>query len=297
MDPPQPPPAATPTSPHSCPSLSSTIATKLRLMCSYGGHIIPRPNNKSSLFYAGGETRIVALDRRTTASSLSALTSHLSRTLYNNRPFTLKYQLPNEDFDSLISVTTDEDFFNMLEEHDRINHSCPMPPRLRLFLFPIKPESLESSLLDPKSESWFSDALKSTRIREKGESAVDTGLLMDLGLLGGSDLEAQLESGSNNGGGGFESKHGAESLVLETNSSFGSSSSSISMSNLPPTGAVYCDENGLNLQDKKIRVPSSASIERYLIIECSSYTWCINFTTMFFYCWRNAELMNVLSLF
>ncbi|KAL2522189.1 uncharacterized protein Fot_26112 [Forsythia ovata] len=269
MDHPPPPPSAPPTSPHSHQPLPSTTTTKLRLMCSYGGHIIPRPHNKY-LFYAGGETRIVALDRRTTASSLSALTSHLSRTLFHNRPFNLKYQLPNEDLDSLISVTTDEDLFNMIEEHDRINHSSPMPARIRLFLFPVKPESLGSSLLDPKSESWFSDALKSTRILQKGESA-DTGLLMDLGLVGGSDLEGQVEIGSNSGGGGFESKHGAESLVLETSSSFGSTSSSISMSNLPPIGVVHCDENGLNLQDKKIRVPSSASIESDNSIGSAAY--------------------------
>lgn len=153
----------------------------------------------------------------------------------------------------------------MLEEHDRINHSSPMPPRIRLFLFPAKPECLESSLLDPNSESWFSDSFKSTRVLQKGESA-DTGLLMDMGLVGESDLEAQLESGSNSGG-----KHGAESLVLETSSSFGSTSSSISMSNLPPIGVVHCDENGLNLQDKKIRVPSSASIESDNSIGSSVY--------------------------
>ncbi|GER35602.1 octicosapeptide/Phox/Bem1p family protein [Striga asiatica] len=240
-----PPPAGTVTTSPRPP----IVPSKLRLMCSYGGHILPRPHDKS-LFYAGGETRIVALDRRTTAASLSALSAHLSRALLNNRPFLLKYQLPSEDLDSLISVLTDEDLSNMLEEHDRIDP----PARIRLFLFPIKPESVGSALLDPKSDTWFSDALKSTGVLQKGQSA-DSGLLMSIV----PDLETPLESGCMGGGGG-EGKLSAESLVLETSSSFGSTSSSFSMSNSPPIGINQCDEKGVKL-DRSIRVPSSASIE------------------------------------
>ncbi|KAL6520121.1 hypothetical protein OROHE_017264 [Orobanche hederae] len=246
MEPPLPPPASA-TSPR-----PPIVPAKLRLMCSYGGHIVPRPHDKS-LFYAGGETRIVAVDRRTTAAFLSVLYAHLSRALFNNRPFHLKYQLPNEDLDSLISVITDEDLSNMLEEYDRISP----PARIRLFLFPVKPESVGSALLDPKSETWFSDALKSTGILQKGQSA-DSALMTGIG----PDLEAPVEGGSNSGGGGGgEGKLGAESLVLETSSSFGSTSSSLSMSNSPPIGVNQCDEKGLNLLDTMIRVPASASIQ------------------------------------
>lgn len=140
----------------------------------------------------------------------------------------------------------------MLEEHDRI---AP-PARIRLFLFAVKPESIGSALVGPKSETWFCDALKSTGILQKGQSA-DCGLLMGIG----PDLEAPVESGSNCGGVG-EGKLGAESLVLETNSSFGSTSSGFSMSNSPPIAIANCDEKGLNLLDRKNRVPSSASFER-----------------------------------
>ena len=85
---------------------------KLRLMCSYGGHIIPRPHDKS-LCYVGGETRIVVVDRH---SSLSDLCSRLSKTLLNGRAFTLRYQLPSKDLDSIISMTSNEDLENMIEE-------------------------------------------------------------------------------------------------------------------------------------------------------------------------------------
>ncbi|KAA8547775.1 hypothetical protein F0562_004204 [Nyssa sinensis] len=262
MDPPAPPPPST-TGAHPDP-LPPVPNLKLRLMCSYGGHIVPRPQDKS-LCYTGGDTRIVAVDRNTTASTLLALTAHLSRTLYNNCPFALKYQLPDEDLDSLISVTTDEDLHNMLEEHDRIV-SSPTPSRIRLFLFPLKPESIGSVLLDPKAESWFRDALKNTKIMQRGQSA-DSGLtrgLIDLDCVGPPDssVEAQVESLSNSG----EAKHGLdlssvpESMVLETSSSFGSTNSSISMSNLPPIG-VHLEDGGVNLQDKKVTAPSSGSIE------------------------------------
>ncbi|OIT31160.1 PREDICTED: uncharacterized protein LOC109209070 [Nicotiana attenuata] len=259
MDPP--PPSTTTDSLLDLPPLP-TSTTKVRLLCSYGGHIVQRPHDKS-LCYAGGDNRVVSVDRRTTAASLSALTAHLSRSLYGNRPFYLKYQLPNEELDSLISVTTDEDLQNMLEEHDRITCGSVTSSRIRLFLFPVKPESLGSALLDSKADSWFSDALNNTRIARRGQST-DSGFVNELigfeNMGGSNSAEGQGENlsakqGLELGGGSVP-----ESLVLETSSSFGSTSSSISMSNLPAIG-VQSEDGGANLQDKRVRVPSSASLE------------------------------------
>ncbi|CAN4079936.1 unnamed protein product [Withania somnifera] len=245
-----------------------TPTTKVRLLCSYGGHIVQRPHDKT-LCYAGGDNRVVSVDRRTTVASLSALTTHLSRTLYGNRPFYLKYQLPNEELDSLISVTTDEDLQNMLEEHDRTMTSS----RIRLFLFPVKPESLDSALLDSKSDSWFSDALNNTRIARRGQST-DSGFgheLTGFENMGGSNSavssEGQGENLSAIGGGGGDGKQALdfgggsvpECMVLETSSSFGSTSSSISMSNIPAIG-VQAEDGGAYLQDKRVRVPSSSAL-------------------------------------
>ncbi|KAL8483162.1 hypothetical protein ACS0TY_026008 [Phlomoides rotata] len=206
--------------------LPSNPGAKLRLMCSYGGHIIPRPHDKS-LCYVGGDTRIVVVDRQ---SSLAELHSRLSHTLLNGRHFSLKYQLPSEDLDSLISIATDEDLENMMEEYDR--SAAAKPSRLRLFLFPSKPESTASmgSLLDDaKSETWFVDALNGSggllpRVLSES-AAMDTLVELDDHGVGNStdsctDLEAPKE---------LNNKQQAE-----TNSSFGSSSSSPSMANLPP---------------------------------------------------------------
>ncbi|KAJ1398334.1 PB1 domain [Sesbania bispinosa] len=45
------------------------------------------------------------------------------------------HRAPNEDLDSLVSVTTDEDLENMIDEYD--HRTSSKPSRIRLFLFPI----------------------------------------------------------------------------------------------------------------------------------------------------------------
>ncbi|XP_010279374.1 PREDICTED: uncharacterized protein LOC104613306 [Nelumbo nucifera] len=230
---------------------------KLRLMCSYGGHIVPRPHDKS-LCYLGGDTRIVVVDR---LSSLADLSARLSRSLLHGRSFTLKYQLPNEDLDSLISVTTDEDLENMIEEYDRTSASSLKPSRLRLFLFPSKPESASSmgSLLDDsKSENWFVDALNGAGVLPRGLSADSASVNCLLGLDDGPidssvDTEAQPENLGNNKQvkPGQDVQSVPDSPMLETNSSFGSASSSPSLSNLPPI-RVHVEDGGPRSQDHKV---------------------------------------------
>ncbi|XP_027922423.1 uncharacterized protein LOC114180326 isoform X2 [Vigna unguiculata] len=117
-------------------------------MCSYGGHILPRPGT-NSLFYAGGETRILSIHRRTLAT-LSSFRTHLSTLLSLKYPFTLKYQLPHLHLDSLITLASDEDLHILVDEHHRSSS------RIRLFVFP--------AFRHPKSESWFLDALKCSSI-------------------------------------------------------------------------------------------------------------------------------------
>ncbi|PKA56588.1 hypothetical protein AXF42_Ash015361 [Apostasia shenzhenica] len=249
------------------PSSAAAAAVKLRLMCSYGGRIVPRPTDKS-LCYLGGETRIVVVDRHTTLADLSA---KLSRSLLAGNPFTLKYQLPNEDLDSLISVSTDEDLDNMIDEYDRILASASggiggsRSSRLRLFLFPSKPESAPSSigslLDDSKSENWFVDALNGAIAIDglpRGLSADSSSVNCLLGLEDESSVHSRSGMsavGGGGGGGGVEheplvlprpdsssklARPGMEvqsvpdSPMVETASSFGSTSSAPYLSNLPP---------------------------------------------------------------
>lgn len=195
----------------------------------------------------------MAVDRRTTLTNLNTFMAHLSRTVFNNRPFILKYQIPSEDIDSLISVTSDEDLANMIEEHERAVSCSSGPSRIRLFLFPTKPESVGTVLLDPKSDSWFNDALKSSMMIRGQSEDVGNGLL-------GFDGLGLLDSDGNGGGGGGDGKNGlmdfgSESMVLENNSSFGSTGSSTSMSTLPTIGAFGEEDK------KKVTVASSGSLD------------------------------------
>lgn len=147
---------------------------RVRFMCSFGGKILPRPHD-NQLRYVGGDTRIVAVHRSTTFSTLITKLSKLSGIVN----LSVKYQLPNEDLDALISVTTDEDVENMMDEYDRVlQNQNPRSARLRLFLFSTANEessraSSISSLLDGSTnrENWFFDALNSgARRLERGRS-------------------------------------------------------------------------------------------------------------------------------
>lgn len=134
----------------------------VRLMCSFGGRILPRPHDHQ-LRYVGGDTRIVAIPR---SASFSILLSKLSKIAGSSVPadqLTIKYKLPNEDLEALISLTSDEDVENMMDEYDRLFAS--RTPRLRLFLFYPGADSSGAfgSILNrsggSKRDDWFLDAL------------------------------------------------------------------------------------------------------------------------------------------
>ncbi|KAL8218634.1 hypothetical protein R6Q57_022007 [Mikania cordata] len=190
-------------------------STKLRLMCSNGGRIIPRSHDKS-LCYVGGETRMVVVDRHTT---LLDLTHHLSKTIFPSSStdassFTLKYQLPSEDLDSLISVTTDEDLENMIDEYNSSS-------RIRLFIFPTNPGSV-SSIGSMKSKDWFLNALNGSNSGFSGTSSVNC--LLDLDNIPEKKQACNKNTimGNNLG----QDVHSIpDSPMMETNSSFGSASS------------------------------------------------------------------------
>lgn len=170
-------------------------------MCSFAGKILPRPPD-NQLRYVSGDTRIVSIHRHTTFSTLLFKLSKVSGN-YIHKPILritvfslliscsflgvliysfgflgfvrtgttnvwIKYQLPNEDLDALISVTTDEDVENMMEEYDRLtkNHPNPKAVRLRIFLFPKDEHSRANKIASllhgaENRDTWFFDALNS----------------------------------------------------------------------------------------------------------------------------------------
>ncbi|XP_074283851.1 uncharacterized protein LOC141608391 [Silene latifolia] len=122
----------------------------VRLMCSMGGKVLPRPYD-NELRYVGGSTHLVTFQRNISYASFML---KLLKVFNVGSEFTVKYQLPNQGFDSLISVLNDEDVENMMEEFEeldlqRINNknqnNNEIIPRMRLFLLPPRGQEIDIS--------------------------------------------------------------------------------------------------------------------------------------------------------
>lgn len=92
-------------------ALESSHCGKMKFLCSFGGKIFPRPGD-GKLRYVGGETRIISVNNNITWKEFMQKTLAICK-----QPHTIKYQLPGEELDALISVASDEDLQNMMEEY------------------------------------------------------------------------------------------------------------------------------------------------------------------------------------
>lgn len=89
---------------------SEGSSSKMKVLCSFGGKILPRPSDRK-LRYVGGETRIICIRKDISWQELKQKILDIY-----DQTHVIKYQLPGEDFDALVSVSCDEDLQNMLEE-------------------------------------------------------------------------------------------------------------------------------------------------------------------------------------
>ncbi|XP_077227249.1 RAF-like serine/threonine-protein kinase 20 [Tasmannia lanceolata] len=119
---------------------------KMKFLCSFGGRILPRPSD-GKLRYVGGETRIISIRKNHSWHELMQKTLGIC-----NQPHTIKYQLPGEDLDSLISVSSDEDLQNMMEEYDGLE-KVDGSQRLRIFL--ISSNESENCSFDARGNSEY----------------------------------------------------------------------------------------------------------------------------------------------
>ncbi|AED97708.1 putative PB1 domain-containing protein [Arabidopsis thaliana] len=123
--------------------------SSLKFLCSYGGRILPRSTD-GKLRYVGGHTRVLSVDR-------SISFSELMKKLYEFCGYSvdLRCQLPNGDLETLISVKSEEELAEIVEEYDRI---CGA--KIRAVLSPPrsshKTESSPSSSGDRSPKSPFS---------------------------------------------------------------------------------------------------------------------------------------------
>lgn len=108
----------------------------IKFLCSYGGRILPRyPDGK--LRYHGGETRVLSVERSVSFSELLLKLTEMCGT-----EMSLRCQFPAEDLDALVSITSDEDLANLIEEYDGAATAAPPPVsslKIRAFLSSPKP--------------------------------------------------------------------------------------------------------------------------------------------------------------
>lgn len=110
---------------------------KVKFLCSFGGRILPRPGD-GALRYVGGQTRIVSVGREIRFPELVAKMVEIC-----GESVAIKYQLPEEDLDALVSVSCSEDLWNLMEEYERIaENPSEGTGKIRVFLF-------SASELDP----------------------------------------------------------------------------------------------------------------------------------------------------
>ncbi|CAH2066606.1 unnamed protein product [Thlaspi arvense] len=112
--------------------------TTVKFLCSYGGRIIPRyPDGK--LRYHGGNTRVLSVPR---SISFTELAKKLGE-ICGITVISLRCQLPTDDLDALINITSDEDLKNLMEEYD--NDTTAPSLKIRAFLSPVKSTTTKTS--------------------------------------------------------------------------------------------------------------------------------------------------------
>ncbi|KAI7724773.1 hypothetical protein M8C21_031198 [Ambrosia artemisiifolia] len=119
----------------------------IKFLYSYGGKILPRyPDGK--LRYHGGQTRLLAVDRSLSFPDLLMKLGELCGTSVS-----IRCQLPTEDLDALVSITSDEDLANVIEEYDRTaNVQSSSNLKIRAFLsLPKKSSPVPSPPRSPRT--------------------------------------------------------------------------------------------------------------------------------------------------
>ncbi|KAK1407215.1 hypothetical protein QVD17_38829 [Tagetes erecta] len=120
---------------------NSSSPSTIKFLYSYAGKILPR-NTDGNLRYIGGHTRVLTTNRSITFSELIVKFFESCGFSVN-----LKFKLPSEDLDVLVSVTCDEDLRSVIEEYNRVSTEL----KIRVLLFPVN--SLKTISPVPSVES------------------------------------------------------------------------------------------------------------------------------------------------
>ncbi|KAL6174942.1 PREDICTED: uncharacterized protein LOC101311572 [Fragaria vesca subsp. vesca] len=107
-------------------------AETLKFLCSYGGKILLR-HTDGELRYVGGHTRVLSVDPSISFSELM-----VKLTEFCGQSVTLRCQLPDGDLETLITIKSDEDLANLIEEYERVSSSSSRSYKVRAILSPPK---------------------------------------------------------------------------------------------------------------------------------------------------------------
>ncbi|XP_027353823.1 uncharacterized protein LOC113864388 isoform X2 [Abrus precatorius] len=145
---------------------SDSSSMMMKCLCSFGGRILPRPSD-GKLRYVGGQTRILCIRK-----DISWQEFMQKALLIYNLVRVLKYQLPGEDLDALVSVSSDEDLQNMMEECNLLEDR-ERSQKLRLFLFSmsdLEDAQFALSSIDDDSEVQYVVAINGMDLGSRNNS-------------------------------------------------------------------------------------------------------------------------------
>ncbi|CAA0328177.1 putative PB1 domain-containing protein [Arabidopsis thaliana] len=129
--------------------------TTVKFLCSYGGRITPRyPDGK--LRYQGGDTRVLSVTR---AISFTELKKKLGE-ICGIAVTSLRCQLPTDDLDALVTVRSDEDLKNLMEEYDL---ATTTQVKIHVFLSPLKSTRTTANSSPPPSTTSSSSSKSRSR--------------------------------------------------------------------------------------------------------------------------------------
>ncbi|KMT10697.1 hypothetical protein BVRB_5g118070 [Beta vulgaris subsp. vulgaris] len=112
----------------------------IKFLYSYGGKILPRPID-GCLRYVGGLTRVICVHRSISFSELMSKLENLCGYAVN-----LRCQLPGEDLDVLVTMKSDDDLANIIEEYEKASLISGKEKKIRAILSPQKSSSTSSSV-------------------------------------------------------------------------------------------------------------------------------------------------------
>ncbi|KAM7472982.1 hypothetical protein LguiA_011165 [Lonicera macranthoides] len=174
----------------------SVSGKKVKFLCSFGGKILPRPSD-GALRYVGGQTRIISFRRDV---NFNELVQKIVDTYGQN--VVIKYQLPDEDLDALVSVSCPDDLENMMDEYEKlVARSSDGSAKLRVFLF-------SASELDSSGVMQVGD------LQDSGQRYVEAvNGVLDGVVGGGITRKDSITSAASTQNSGYSGTEGVDSSV------------------------------------------------------------------------------------